>query len=94
LGWLKRIGPSLIHFYQLSGLTEMIPWTRVILEKLSHSASQDILRIETEGSLPCSKQPTTGSYSEPDESSLHTFLRYFLNVHSNIILPSTPMSSD
>jgi hypothetical protein len=29
------------------------------------------LFLEPEGSLPCSQEPTTGSYSEPDESSAH-----------------------
>jgi hypothetical protein len=27
--------------------------------------------METEGSLPCSQQPATGVYNEPDETSPH-----------------------
>jgi hypothetical protein len=27
--------------------------------------------METEGSLPCSQEPATGSYPEPDESNTH-----------------------
>jgi hypothetical protein len=39
----------------------------------SHLATQEIspLLMETEGSLPCSQQPDTGPYPEPDESSPH-----------------------
>jgi hypothetical protein len=35
----------------------------------SHSSSQEILRLLPEGSLPCSQEPITGPYPEPDESS-------------------------
>jgi len=29
--------------------------------------------MELEGSLPCSQQPASGPYSEPDESSPHLY---------------------
>jgi hypothetical protein len=34
--------------------------------------------METKGSLPCSQEPATGSYSYPDESSpnLHSLFPY------------------
>jgi hypothetical protein len=44
--------------------------------------------MEPEGSLPCSQEPTTGPYPEPDVSS-HTLPSCFLNTRSRIILPST-----
>jgi hypothetical protein len=42
-------------------------------EANSHSASQEYFApfIEPEGSLSCSRQPPTGPYPEPDESSPH-----------------------
>jgi hypothetical protein len=43
-----------------------------------------------EGSLPCSQQPATGPYPEPDESSPH--LPTLHTIHSNII-PSMTRSS-
>jgi hypothetical protein len=39
--------------------------------------------MKSEGSLPCSQEPTTGPCSEPDESSPHTkpnFLKIDLNI--------------
>jgi hypothetical protein len=45
--------------------------------------------MKSEGSLPCSHEPATGPYSEPDASSSHR-PTYFRNIHSKIIsFPST-----
>jgi hypothetical protein len=41
------------------------------------------------GSLPCSQEPATGPYPEPDKYSPHT-LTLFHNIRCNISLPSTP----
>jgi len=58
-----------------------------------HSASQKFPAfMEAEGSLSCSQELATGPYSERDES--HSFPRYFHNIHSNIILPPTPRSTE
>jgi hypothetical protein len=47
--------------------------------------------MEPESSLPCSQEPSTGPYSEPDQSSpYHPILSKF---HSNIILPAMSRSS-
>jgi hypothetical protein len=43
--------------------------------------------MEPEGSLPCSKNPTTSSYPEPDESSLHLSI-VLLSSHRCLGLPS------
>jgi len=65
------------------------PWSRLLLQKLTaaeespseancRSAIQEIPRFlgggDRENSLPCLKQPATGPYPEPDESSpyIHT----------------------
>jgi hypothetical protein len=45
--------------------------------------------MELMGSLPCSQDPTTDPYPEPEESSPH-LTYYFFMTHFNINLPSTP----
>ena len=51
----------------------LTPWSRVLLEKLTGSAtSQEIPRIlEPEGSSPYSQVPATCPYPEPTPSSPH-----------------------
>jgi hypothetical protein len=48
--------------------------------------------MESEGSLPCSQQPATGPYSDPDPSSLH-ISPYFPKIRSNIIFQCMPRTS-
>jgi hypothetical protein len=45
--------------------------------------------METEGSLPHSQIPATCLYPKPAQSSPYP-TPYFLKIHFNIILPSTP----
>jgi hypothetical protein len=44
---------------------------------------------EREGSAPCSQEPTTGPYPQPNESSPHPSANV-PNIHSDPILPFMP----
>jgi hypothetical protein len=47
--------------------------------------------MEPEGSLPCSQEPSTGPYPQPDQSSpYHTILS---KIHFNIVVPPTSWPS-
>jgi hypothetical protein len=56
----------------------LTPWSRVLLEKLMVTQLVNPFFKEPEGSLLFSQEPTTGPYSESDESILHlpTILPY------------------
>jgi hypothetical protein len=51
----------------------LTPWGRVLLQKLTVTQLVEKFPAftEPEGSLPCSKQPATGPYPDPDETSPH-----------------------
>jgi hypothetical protein len=50
--------------------------------------------MEPERSLPCSQEPSTGSYPESDQSNpYHTILSYASKINSNIVHPPTSWSS-
>jgi len=49
--------------------------------------------MKPKSSLQCSQDAATGPYPEPDESSPQP-PSLFLKIHSNIIFPSTPRSSN
>jgi len=48
--------------------------------------------MKPEGLLLCSQGLAIGPCPESGESTLHKFAHYFLKIHFNIILSSTPMS--
>jgi hypothetical protein len=74
--------------YLLSNTYLLTSWSGVLLEKLTGSRNSPYF-METEGSLPLSQMPATCPYPAPARSSPHP-TSHFLNIHLNIILPSTP----
>jgi hypothetical protein len=52
-----------------------VRWRKLYNEKL-HSLYYSSPFMEPEDSLPCSQQPATAAYPEPDEPSLHHFTLY------------------
>jgi hypothetical protein len=69
------------------------PWSRVFLEKVIGSQLVKKFHfMELEGSLPQSQVPGTCPYPEPHRSIPWPDIP-LLNIHLNIILPSTPGSS-
>jgi hypothetical protein len=72
----------------------LTPWCRIFLKADYHSACQkkSCLRMEPEGSLPCSQKPANGpilSQSNP----VRPIDPYLPKVHLNVILPPTHRSS-
>jgi hypothetical protein len=47
--------------------------------------------MEPKGSLPCSQDPSTGPYPEPDQE-IHDLPTYICKIHSNVILSTMPTS--
>jgi hypothetical protein len=86
-----RFASELCGFLPTNDLT---PWSTVLKTLTSHSTSQSFPPfVKTKRSLSCSQEPTTGPYTEPDESNPH-LPPYFPRFHYNIISPFTPESTD
>jgi len=80
--------------YELTKVERQISNTRTWpLIDFSCQAKYYLPFMEPEVSLPCSQYPATGPCPESDKSNLR-FPLYFFKIRSDIILPSTPTSSE
>jgi len=89
---VKQLFSTALNVLNSSPLTS---GSKVLLEKLivTQLVKNSPPFMELEGSLPCHNNPPL--FPILNQTSLvHTFRPYFPRIHSNVILPSTPMSSD
>jgi hypothetical protein len=83
-------------YYDGQSFDFLTPESKVLCGKLNSTLSLSRNPppfMEPEGSLPCSQEPSTGPYPEPDESNPHPN-PCAPKIHFNIIPPSTHRSSD
>jgi hypothetical protein len=87
--WLESMKGSGSDLFSV--LYKLLSWTgenrsRVLLEKLI--VSQPVKKLtplpfmEPEGSLPCSEEPPTDPFPEPDQSNPHALLSYLIKIVS------------
>jgi hypothetical protein len=80
--------------------SKLTPCSRILPEKPQVYSGMSQHFMEPEGPLPCSRDPATSPYPEPDRSSLYNsilFLYYLfliLSPHLHLGLPSGLFSSD